>query len=121
LDVTNFDECSTFQKSVLLAEQRIPRGCVSTYQLLAEYVSKPNEARAVGNALAKNPFPLIVPCHRAIRSEYHFGGYQGGFEMKRTLLGMEGIIFDDVGGAVCKQFYYERTNSNKKVEQRAAN
>lgn len=116
LDVVSLEECSTFQKSVLQAEHRIARGSVSTYRLLAEHVGKPNGARAVGNALANNPFPLIVPCHRAIRSDYHLGGYQGGVEMKRKLLWMEGVLFDDVGRVVCEQFYYEMIISNKGIQ-----
>jgi len=69
-------------------------------------LSSPNAARAVGNALANNPFPIIIPCHRAIRSDRSLGGYQGGLEMKRTLLGMEGIEFDDSGRAVTDNFFY---------------
>ena len=68
-----------FQESVLRAEAtEIPRGRVSTYKLIAEHVGTHNGARAVGTALARNPFPLIVPCHRAIRSDRRLGGYQGG-------------------------------------------
>jgi alkylated DNA nucleotide flippase Atl1 len=50
--------------------------------------------RAVGTALARNPFPLVVPCHRAVRSDRTLGGFQGGLEMKRALLEMEGVEFD---------------------------
>ncbi|MHA1663588.1 MAG: methylated-DNA--[protein]-cysteine S-methyltransferase, partial [Candidatus Thorarchaeota archaeon] len=50
--------------------------------------------RAVGNALARNPFPIIVPCHRAIRSDRTLGGFQGGLKMKRRILEMEGVEFD---------------------------
>ncbi|MBL7180932.1 MAG: MGMT family protein [Desulfobacterales bacterium] len=112
LDVADLDMCSVFQQSVLRAEYRIPRGSISTYQLIAEYLGKRNGARAVGNALANNPFPLIVPCHRAIRSDRQLGGYQGGLEMKRALLEMEGITFDDAGRVVCEQLHYERIMSN---------
>jgi methylated-DNA-[protein]-cysteine S-methyltransferase len=107
LDIADLGLCSGFQQLVLRAEHRIPRGSVSTYRLIAEYLGKSNGARAVGNALANNPFPLIVPCHRAIRSDRFPGGYQGGPEMKRALLQKEGIPFDDAGRAACTRFYYE--------------
>ncbi len=108
LDIADLSLCTGFQQLVLRAEHRIPRGSISTYRLIAEYLGKRNGARAVGNALANNPFPLIVPCHRAIRSDRHPGGYQGGTEMKRALLEKEGIPFDNAGRAACARFYYER-------------
>jgi len=116
LDVADLSLCTEFQQLVLRAEHRIPRGSISTYQLIAEYLGKKNGARAVGNALANNPFPLIVPCHRAIRSDRHLGGYQGGLEMKRALLEREGIPFDDVGRVACAQFHYERIMSNRGIQ-----
>jgi methylated-DNA-[protein]-cysteine S-methyltransferase len=70
-------------------------------------LGKPNGARAVGNALANNPFPLIVPCHRAIRSDRHLGGYQGGLEMKRALLKKESITFDKSDRVECPRFHYQ--------------
>ena len=78
------------------------------WQPIAAHLGKSNGARAVGNALARNPFPLIVPCHRAIRSDRHLGGFQGGLEMKRALLAKEGIAFDDAGRVFCRHFYYEK-------------
>ena len=116
LDVVNLSLCTEFQKVVLRAEHRIPRGSISTYQLIAGYLGKRNGARAVGNALANNPFPLIVPCHRAIRSDRHLGGYQGGLEMKRALLEKEGIPFDDTGRVAYTQFHYERIISDKGIQ-----
>jgi methylated-DNA-[protein]-cysteine S-methyltransferase len=116
LDVADLTLCTEFQQLVLRAEHRIPRGRISTYRLIAEYLGKRNGARAVGNALANNPFPLIVPCHRAIRSDRHLGGYQGGLEMKRALLEKEGICFDDTGRVACAQFHYERIIWNKGIE-----
>ena len=116
LDVATLSLCTEFQQLVLRAEHRIPRGRISTYRLIAEYLGKRNGARAVGNALANNPFPLIVPCHRAIRSDRHLGGYQGGIEMKRALLEKEGIPFDDKGKVACAQFHYERIMSNNDIQ-----
>jgi methylated-DNA-[protein]-cysteine S-methyltransferase len=106
LKVVDLTLCSKFQQSVLRAEHAIPRGSVSTYGLLAAHLGVPKGARAVGNALANNPFPLIVPCHRTICSDLHLGGYGGGAEMKRVLLEREGIIFDQTGRVICKRLHY---------------
>lgn len=89
--------CSAFQWQVLSTEKSIPRGQVWTYRQLAIAVGSPMGARAVGNALATNPFPIVIPCHRTIRSDGSLGGYQGGLEMKRSLLAMEGVSFDERG------------------------
>lgn len=106
LEILRLDLCSEFQQEVLSAEHGIPRGAVSTYQRIAGHLGRSKGARAVGNALAKNPFPILVPCHRAIRSDRSPGGYQGGVEMKRTLLKMEGIEFDNTGSVITKIFFY---------------
>ena len=90
LAVARLDLCSPFQQRVLRAEHGIPRGKVSTYQRIARHLGNAQAARAVGTALAHNHFPIIVPCHRAIRSDGTLGGFQGGVEMKRILLKMEG-------------------------------
>ncbi len=95
LSSVRMDLCSEFQKKVLITEHTIPRGYISTYQHIAEHIGNPGSSRAVGNALARNPFPLIIPCHRTIRSDGTPGGYQGGIDMKRRLLSMEGILFDE--------------------------
>jgi methylated-DNA-[protein]-cysteine S-methyltransferase len=113
LHVADLDSCSSFQQSVLRAEYQIPRGRVSTYGLIATHVGQPKGARAVGNALANNPFPLIVPCHRAVRWDGHLGGFQGGLEMKRALLEKEGIRVDASDRVVRSEFYYERIRSKK--------
>ncbi len=94
LDLLDFSVCGDFQRRVLLAEFQVPRGRVTTYGHLARKIGSPGAARAVGGALANNPFPLIIPCHRAIRADGHLGGYRGGLPMKRVLLEMEGVIVD---------------------------
>jgi methylated-DNA-[protein]-cysteine S-methyltransferase len=107
LDLVNLDACPPFQEAVLRAEHRIPRGSVSTYKLIATQVGNHQAARAVGNALANNPFPLIVPCHRAIRSDGHLGGFQGGFHMKKVLLENEGVKTDEKGRVINPSWYYK--------------
>ena len=106
LDIARLDLCSRFQQKVLRAEYGIPRGSVSTYQRIARYLGNANGARAVGAALANNPFPIIIPCHRAIRSDGALGGYQGGLEMKRALLEMEGVLFNDIGRVITEDMFY---------------
>ena len=106
LDIIRLDLCSEFLQRVLRAEYGIPRGRITTYGRIAMHLSRSFGARAVGTALANNPFPVIIPCHRAIRSDRSLGGYQGGFVMKRALLEMEGIRFDDSGRVATENFFY---------------
>jgi methylated-DNA-[protein]-cysteine S-methyltransferase len=93
LEPIALEKCTPFQWKVLLAEYGIPRGYLSTYSRIADHVECPGGARAVGGALASNPFPIVIPCHRAVRSDGGLGGYQGGPDMKRRLLQMEGVGF----------------------------
>jgi methylated-DNA-[protein]-cysteine S-methyltransferase len=106
LDDLALGACTEFQRRVLLAEFGIPRGYVSTYGRIARHLGVEGGARAVGNALAQNPFPIVIPCHRAIRSNGELGGYQGGAAMKRALLVMEGVEISDRGRVVRPRFYY---------------
>ncbi|MFW9983676.1 MAG: methylated-DNA--[protein]-cysteine S-methyltransferase [Candidatus Odinarchaeota archaeon] len=98
--------CSNTQKQVLLAEAAIPRGWVSTYGRIANHLGIQYGARVVGGALARNPFPLIIPCHRAINADGSLGGYQGGIPMKRRLLEQEGVQFTNTGKVSMHKVYY---------------
>lgn len=106
LEIARMDLCSPFQERVLRAECGIPRGRVSTYQRIARHIGSPRGARAVGAALAGNPFPIMIPCHRAVRSDGTLGGYQGGLRMKRSLLEREGVFFAPSGRVVTGEFFY---------------
>jgi len=106
LDIVDLSLCSEFQQRVLRAEHAIPRGYISTYRNIARHLGG-NGARAVGNALARNPFPFIIPCHRTIRSDFSLGGFQGGLQMKRTLLEMEGIRFNESERVESAGLYYD--------------
>ena len=97
LDILDMDRCSAFQKQVLTWTYRIPRGKVVTYSWLAAMLKMPGAARAVGTALARNPFALVIPCHRVVRSGGEIGGFGGGAALKKALLEMEGVKFDAAG------------------------
>jgi methylated-DNA-[protein]-cysteine S-methyltransferase len=88
--------CYAFQLKVLKAEREVPRGTVAAYSWVAKRIGS-GAVRAVGSALARNPFPIVVPCHRAVRCDGSLGGFQGGLEMKRRLLELEGVQFDSRG------------------------
>jgi methylated-DNA-[protein]-cysteine S-methyltransferase len=105
LDALRLDLSPPFYRRVLRANYAIPRGSVTTYKLLAEHLENPLGARAVGTAMATNPFPIVIPCHRVIRSDGSLGGYGGGTEMKRALLTREGVAFD-AGGHVAAGFIW---------------
>ena len=80
-----------FQQAVLAACAKIPKGQTRTYSQIAREIGRPNAARAVGNALGKNPVAPIIPCHRVVRSDGKLGGYsaKGGQAKKRLLLKQE--------------------------------
>jgi methylated-DNA-[protein]-cysteine S-methyltransferase len=105
-ELLDLDRCRPFQRQVLLAEHAIPRGYVSTYGRIARHLGVPGGARAVGNALARNPFPIVIPCHRALRADCSTGGFQGGREMKIRLLEREGARFRPDGKVLMERFWY---------------
>lgn len=90
----DFSEASAFQKKVWRATLAIPYGEVRTYGDIARQIGNPGAVRAVGGALGKNPFPIVVPCHRVICSNGQLGGFSSprGVELKKKLLAHEGIV-----------------------------
>jgi len=91
-DVMRFlSDRTQFERDVLLATFRIPRGKVSTYKRVAEKIGRPRAYRAAGNALHKNPLAPIVPCHRVVRSDGRFGGSTNAAEARMKHLQEEGV------------------------------
>jgi len=78
-----------FARKVLQRTNEIPYGEVRTYRQVAELAGNDRASRATGNALGSNPIPIIVPCHRVIRTGGGLGGYGGGLEIKQLLLDLE--------------------------------
>jgi O-6-methylguanine DNA methyltransferase len=91
-DALDFSAATAFQRDVWQAMRDIPYGQTRSYGWLAARVGKPHAARAVGQASAANPWPIIVPCHRVVSSNGRLGGYGGGLDMKERLLRLEGAI-----------------------------
>jgi O-6-methylguanine DNA methyltransferase len=84
-----------FERAVLMKAREIPRGEVRPYGWIAREIGHPGATRAVGTALARNPIPLFIPCHRVVRTDGHIGNYSmGGPEAKRTILTYEGVDVD---------------------------
>lgn len=79
-----------FTRKALQVCARIPYGKTLSYGEVAARAGSPGGARAVGQAMAKNPFPIIVPCHRVLASGGKIGGFSGGLHFKRSLLDLEG-------------------------------
>ncbi len=78
-----------FRRTVLSHLPEISYGHTASYAAIARLAGNPNAVRAVGTACATNPLPVIVPCHRVVRSDGGLGGYRGGTDAKRTLLTLE--------------------------------
>lgn len=81
-----------FQRKVWALTRAIPRGQMRTYGQLAREAGSPGAARAVGQSMAHNPWPVIVPCHRVVGHDGRLTGFGGGVDMKRRMLVMEGAI-----------------------------
>lgn len=82
-----------FDEEIYAVAKKIPYGEVHTYQWVAREAGRPGAARAVGGAMSRNPCPLVVPCHRVVRSDGGMGGFSapGGIALKRRLLELEGV------------------------------
>jgi methylated-DNA-[protein]-cysteine S-methyltransferase len=96
--VVTFDEPldptlgTEFQRRVWTITRAIPRGQTRTYGQIAREAGSPGAARAVGQSMARNPWPVIVPCHRVLGSDGSLTGFGGGVDMKRRMLEMEGVM-----------------------------
>ena len=85
----DLDGLPPFTRAVLKAAAQIPYGEVRSYRWIAKKLGRPGASRAVGNALARNPVPIVIPCHRVVRSDGSIGGFALGAGWKRRLLALE--------------------------------
>jgi AraC family transcriptional regulator of adaptative response/methylated-DNA-[protein]-cysteine methyltransferase len=92
LDLSLDVQATAFQQRVWEELRRIPYGQTRSYAEIAHAIGKPNAYRAVARACATNPVPLIIPCHRVVRSDGSLGGYGLGLQRKRSLLEQEGTL-----------------------------
>ncbi|MGC8764501.1 MAG: methylated-DNA--[protein]-cysteine S-methyltransferase [Brevinematia bacterium] len=96
LDKLFWQKCSSFQKKVYEALSKVKFGQYISYEELAKTACSGNYARAVGNAMSRNPFPLIIPCHRVLPKSFpmtkKLGGFSCGLELKEKLLMIEKIL-----------------------------
>jgi len=88
-DALDLRDSTTFQQKVWTLTHTIPYGETRTYGWVAREIDRPRAARAVGQALSRNRFPIVVPCHRVVGSDGSLGGFSDGLEMKRRLLALE--------------------------------
>ena len=83
---------------MLEEEFKTKKGTINTYKDLAKAVGSPKAYRSVGTALSKNPYPIIIPCHRTVKSDRTIGGFGGvaeGLESKKILLELDGLMIQD--------------------------
>ncbi len=91
----NLDGVPDFTRKVLEATATIPFGETVSYGDIAKMIGMPGATQAVGNALGANPVPIVIPCHRVIRSDGSMGWFTGGPNIKRALLRLEGVHFPE--------------------------
>jgi methylated-DNA-[protein]-cysteine S-methyltransferase len=91
-DLPLFVNGTILQQNVWKEILNIPYGNTSTYKNISKNIKNPKACRAVGNAVGKNPIPIVIPCHRVIHSDGDIKGFSGGDHIKRFLLKQEGVI-----------------------------
>lgn len=89
----DLEGCTGFQRDVWEATSKIPYGQLRSYGRIAAEIGRPCAARAVGQALGANRLPIIIPCHRVVRSDGSLGGFSGGLHWKEELIKLEGAAF----------------------------
>ena len=95
LEYLNLEKFTPFQRKVLETEFKTKKGTINTYKDLAKAAGSPKAYRSVGTALSKNPYPIIIPCHRTVKSDRTIGGFGGvaeGLESKKILLELDGLM-----------------------------
>ncbi len=97
----DMESLTPLQQSVLRATADIPFGTVRSYKDIAAAIDRPRAYRFVGTTLANNPFPILIPCHRVIRSDATLGQFGGGTDLKRKLIGLEAGV-KSLGVKTCR-------------------
>jgi len=92
-ETLDLSDATDFEKRVWSLVSTIPRGQVRSYDFVAKSMGDPSAKRAVGQALAHNRLPIIIPCHRVTQKSGDIGGFSSGVEMKRKLLKIEGRVW----------------------------
>jgi len=110
-------DCTPFERHVLAATATIPYGEVRSYKWLAERVGRPGAARAIGNALHKNPVPVVIPCHRIVKSDGSLGGYAFGTGWKSRLLALEQTTAPFVGCSTTRILCYRGCRHERRVQE----
>lgn len=110
-------DCTPFERDVLAATATIPYGEVRSYKWLAERVGRPGAARAIGNALHNNPVPVIIPCHRIVKSDGSLGGYAFGAAWKTRLLALEQATAPFVGCSSTRILCYRGCRHERRVQE----
>ena len=90
-DEIDLSDATPFQRRIWQAARTIPYGETRSYGWVARQAGNPKAARAVGQAMNRNPLSILMPCHRVVASDGGIGGFGGGIEMKQRLLRMEGV------------------------------
>jgi methylated-DNA-[protein]-cysteine S-methyltransferase len=96
LDSLDLSGATAFQRDVWNITRSVPYGETRTYAWVAQQIGSPRASRAVGGALARNPFPIIVPCHRVVASNGNLGGFSGGLALKKRLLELEAARLNEI-------------------------
>lgn len=104
---------SPFQQAVLRKTAEIPRGEVRPYAWVAREVGQPSAVRAVGTALGRNPIPILIPCHRVVRSDGRIGNYALGSPMKSQLLSEEGVDLSELVDLAARGIRYVGSATSK--------
>jgi O-6-methylguanine DNA methyltransferase len=105
----DFSWCTGFQKKVLSAARRIPRGRVVSYSVLAKNAGYPNAVRAAASVMRNNRFPLVIPCHRVVGKNGSLGGFMGAMRgkpvvLKKKFLALEGVVLPRAACAAKKAY-----------------
>jgi len=114
----DFSGMARFQHDVLDAARSIPFGDVRSYRWIAETIGSPKAVRAVGTALGRNPVPVIVPCHRVLRSDGSLGGYAFGLDMKSRFLELEHETPALVGSSTCRIVCRRGCSGERRIAER---
>jgi methylated-DNA-[protein]-cysteine S-methyltransferase len=100
-DLLDMTHLTPLHQQVLRITTQIPYGQVLSYKEIAQALNRPRAYRFVGSCLAKNPFPVIIPCHRVVKSDLSVGKFGGGSEMKRKMIELEAKLASKY--MTCKQ------------------